>query len=146
MKGTIYNPFAPSKTFGNFADTFFNRSIADFLGSDFMINSPSVNVIENGDSYRIELAAPGLEKSDFKVNVEDGYLKISVEREQKDETTGNKYTRREFNYASFKRSFQLPDTVDTDSIGASYNDGILVIALPKKEEEKTEETRLIEIK
>ena len=146
MKLIKYNPFAPSKTFGSFVDDFFNRSITDILGADFTISSPSVNIVENGDFYRIEIAAPGLEKEDFEVNVEKGYLNISATKELKEEKEEGRYTRREFNYTSFKRSFELPETVEANSIEAEYENGILMIKLPKKEEVKAEEAKFIEIK
>jgi HSP20 family protein len=146
MKPTRYNPFAASKTFGNFADSFFNNSIADFFGSDFTLSSPSVNVIEDGNFYRIEVAAPGLEKGDFEVNIENGFLNISAEHKQEEEVKEGKYMRREFNYTSFKRSFELPDTVKADKVEAKYENGILKINLPKKAETKVENSRLIEIK
>ncbi len=146
MKLVKYNPFAPSKTFGSFVDDFFNRSITDVLGADFTMNSPSVNIVENGDFYRIEVAAPGLEKGDFEVNVDKGFLNISAKHEHKEEKKEGRYTRREFNYTSFNRSFELPDTVDANAIEAEYENGILMIKLPKKEEVKVEEAKFIEIK
>lgn len=147
MKPTRYYPFAPSKTFDNFVNDFFNRSIADFVGVDSMISAPSVNVIENGDYYRIEVAAPGLNKEDFEVSVDKNLLTISAQREQtKEEGEEGRYTRREFNYASFRRSFELPDIVESDHIEAGYENGILKIKLPKSAKAKVEEARYIEIK
>lgn len=134
-----------SKGLENFIDNFFNRNIGDFLGSDFAISHPSVNVVETEDNFRLELAAPGLEKEDFRVNIEKDYLKVSVEKKQESEVKEDKYTRREFNYTTFKRSFQLPDTVDTSEIGANYENGVLKITLPKKEEAKAPAARVIEI-
>jgi len=146
MKPIRYYPFAPSKTFGSFTDCFFNNSIADFFGSDFTLSSPSVNVIEDGDFYRIEVAAPGLEKGDFEVNVENGFLNISAEHKEKEEVKEGKYMRREFNYTSFKRSFELPDIVKADKIEATYKDGILKVKLPKKAEAKAPDAHLVKIK
>lgn len=146
MKPTRYYPFAPSKTFGNFVDDFFNRSIGDFFGSDFTISSPSVNVIEEEGVYRIEVAAPGLEKGDFEVNVDNGFLHISGEHKRKEEVKEEKYMRREFNYTSFKRSFELPETVKAEEIEAAYENGVLKIKLPKETKAKVETAKFIEIK
>jgi HSP20 family protein len=106
---------------------------------------PAVNVIEIEDAFKIELAAPGLKKEDFKVNVHENTLTISTEKkEEKTENVG-KYTRKEFNFSTFKRSFALPKNVDGEKIVAIYNDGVLGLELPKKEQEKPQEPRLIEI-
>jgi HSP20 family protein len=91
------------------------------------------------------LAAPGLKKEDFKVNVHENTLTISTEKkEEKTENVG-KYTRKEFNFSTFKRSFALPKNVDGEKIVAIYNDGVLGLELPKKEQSKPKEPRLIEI-
>jgi len=140
-----YNPFA-AKSVGNFFDDFFNRDISGFFGSDFSASNPSVNVVETENSYRVEVAAPGLEKEDFEVNVDNGFLTISARKEQKEETKGDRFMRREFNYSSFTRSFQLPDTVKAGDIAANYENGVLKVTLPKKEEAKIESARVIEIK
>ena len=106
---------------------------------------PAVNVIEIEDAFKIELAAPGLKKEDFKVNVHENTLTISTEKkEEKTENVG-KYTRKEFNFSTFKRSFALPKNVYGEKIVAIYNDGVLGLELPKKEQEKPQEPRLIEI-
>lgn len=143
-----YNPHRPvSKTFGNFFDDFFNRNLTDMFGSDFSTNVPSVNVVETEKAYKIELAAPGLEKGDFELKTERDFLTISAKREQKDEVNGGKYFRREFNYSSFSRSFQIPDSVDATAIDANYENGVLLINLPKKEEViESNTSRVIEIK
>lgn len=105
---------------------------------------PAVNVIENGDAFRIELAAPGLEKDDFNVHVDKDVLRIEVNKEFQTEE-GETYKRREFGFYEFKRSFQLPDTIDNQGIDASYNNGILLITLPKKEEARVQPARNIQI-
>ncbi|MCO6476348.1 MAG: Hsp20/alpha crystallin family protein [Phaeodactylibacter sp.] len=141
-----YNPFA-TKSVSNFFDEMFNRNITDFFGSDFSMSTPSVNVVEKDDSYRVEVAAPGLEKEDFEVSVDNGFLNISAKKEHKDEVKeGDKYMRREFNFSSFTRSFQLPETVKADDIAANYENGVLKITLPKKDEAKIEAAKVIEIK
>lgn len=105
---------------------------------------PAVNVIENGEGFRIELAAPGLEKQDFSVNVDKNVLRIEANKEFK-AVEGETYKRREFGFYEFKRSFQLPETIDTAGIEANYKDGLLLILLPKKEEAKEKPARSIEI-
>jgi len=130
-----------SPAFNDLFDDFFGgRSLSGLLSS----KAPAVNISEDQDSYHVELAAPGLKKEDFKLNVEDDVLSISVEKKEEKNKTEKGYTRREFNYTNFSRSFTLPDSVNTDGIKASYKDGVLEIDLPKKEEEKTK-TRVIEI-
>lgn len=141
-----YDSFAPARGFKNVFDDFFNRNLADYFGNEFTISTPSVNVVEKDDHYRIEVAAPGLDKQDFEVSVDKGYLNISAKRENQSETKDEKYTRREFNYASFQRSFQLSDHVNADNIVANYDKGVLSITLPKREEVKTSATRTIDIK
>jgi len=132
------------KPFGNLLDDFFSNSF-DFLGHDSAAQSPSVNIKENKDSFHLELAAPGLNKEDFKINIDKNLLKISVAKEEVKETEEQgKYTRREFNYQSFSRSFTLPETIDKKAIAAAYDSGVLTLSLPKKEEAK-EETREITI-
>ncbi len=131
-----FNPFAPAKSnINNLVDEFFNRSIGDIVGSDFVMTHPSVNIVETAENYKIELAAPGLEKSDFKISVENDHLMLSTEKENTtEEKEGEKITRREFNYNTFKRSFFLPDTIDKEAISAKYTEGILLVNVPKREE------------
>ncbi|MEO1653238.1 MAG: Hsp20/alpha crystallin family protein [Bacteroidota bacterium] len=123
-----YNP-----GFAKTLDRFFNDDLNTFVGRDFTHHVPAVNIKENDESFGIELAAPGLNKEDFKVNVENNVLTISAEK--KEEKT-DKYNRREFAYSSFKRAFRLPKLVDGEKIKAEYKDGVLNISLPKKEEAK----------
>ena len=108
--------------------------------------SPAVNIIEADNDFRIELAVPGLTRNDFNIEVEDDVLTISsVEKETQEEKLPN-YTRREFNFSSFKRSFQLPETIDQDQIQASHKEGVLSITLVKKEEEVQNAPKQIEVK
>ena len=94
---------------------------------------PSANIIENHKDFKIELAAPGLEKKDFKIEVDNGYLTISAEtKEEKDEKKEN-YRRKEFSYHAFTRSFLLPDNSITDKVDAKYEDGLLKLTIPKKD-------------
>jgi HSP20 family protein len=107
---------------------------------------PSVNVIENTDEYEVEMAAPGMDKGDFKVEVNQGILTISSEKkiENEDQNQGN-YTRREFSYQSFCRSFSLPNSVDSEKIYAKYENGLLKVVIPKREEAKPKPIRMIDI-
>ena len=94
---------------------------------------PSVNIIENLNEFQIELATPGLEKEDFKVDVNNGVLTISAEKEEEENEEDANYSRREFAYASFSRSFTLPENIVPDKVTAQYENGILKLSLPKKE-------------
>lgn len=129
--------------------------VDDFFGKDMLSNFfddyqtgiciPAVNIIEGSEDFRIEVAAPGLDKKDFKIDVKDNVLFISSEKRQEDEKKNEKIMRREFSYSSFSRSFSLPNTVDTDKIRASHKDGILNITIPKREEAKERPPRQISI-
>ena len=131
--------------FQDFFSTAINRSMADLLGTETSVTQPSVNIIETPDEFQMDVAAPGLEKSDFNISIENDKLTISAQKEMKKEETTDTFTRKEFNYSSFTRSFDLPDTIDTEQIKASYENGILKLSLPKKPEAKTQPQRNIEI-
>ena len=88
----------------SFINDFANRSVADVVGRDFTVNQPSVNIVEEADQHLIHLAAPGLTKEDFKIKIDKDHLIISSEKEQ---TEAGKFTRKEFNYSSFKKKFLL---------------------------------------
>lgn len=120
----------------------FDRVWEDFLRTDWLfagaagvesVSRPAVNIVEGDSDYRIELAAPGLVKSDFKISVNKDILSVSVEKELKTEGK-NKILRREFSFSNFQRSFRLPNTVQVSGIRAGYENGILTITLPKREE------------
>jgi HSP20 family protein len=100
------------------------------------MNIPAVNVAEHKDQYMVELAVPGMKKDDFKIDVDGNILTISSEKEETKEEKEKKFTRKEYNYSSFSRSFTLPDEVNMEKIDAKYENGILKIALPRKEEAK----------
>lgn len=123
----------------SFFEDFFNKPILDlFEGRPWTrtMNVPAVNITERKDGYLVSLAAPGLKKEDFKIDVEGNMLTISSEREEEKEEKEEKYTRQEYSYSSFERSFTLPDEVNKDKIDAHYQDGVLRLVLPKKEEAK----------
>lgn len=131
----------------------------DFFGGDWMnwagfnnsqtgTTLPAVNVSENNEAFKIEVAAPGMKKDDFKIDLDNNLLMISSEKEEKNEETdkeGN-YFRKEFSYQSFKRSFSLPmNVVNQEQISAKYSDGILHITIPKKEEAKPKPLKQIKV-
>jgi HSP20 family protein len=99
-------------------------------------NIPAVNIREEEKEFMIEVAAPGLKKSDFKITMEKNMLTIASEVEKTSEEKKENYSRKEFSYSSFSRSFRVSDDIQTDEIKANYEDGILHILLPKKEEAK----------
>ncbi|MBL0008515.1 MAG: Hsp20/alpha crystallin family protein [Saprospiraceae bacterium] len=149
MTYSKFNAAAPSTPLNKWIDTLFNTTLADAMGTDFTNSSPSVNIVEHDANYTMQLAAPGLQKSDFSINIENDYLVISAEKQTEKEETANegKFTRREFNYSSFKRSFQLDENINREGIAASYENGVLSITLPKKEENwKKPGSTTIEIK
>ena len=133
-------------TFPSITDELFRRDyLSNFFDSQTGISMPSVNIIEGKEDFRIEIAAPGLEKKDFKLDLNNNVLMISSEKEIKNEQNDEKYMRREFSYSSFQRSFALPNTVDAEKISASYKDGVLHLTIPKKEEAKEKPARTIKI-
>ncbi len=101
-----------------------------------VLKVPAVNVTDNKDNYTVSLAAPGLKKEDFRIDVEGNMLTISSEKEERKEEKDEKYTRKEYNYSSFSRSFNLPDEVNKEKIDALYQDGVLKLILPKNEESR----------
>ncbi len=119
--------------FTNFFDNFEKAHQGLTNGSDG--KAPSVNIIENDNSFVLEVAAPGVKKDEFKINLDNQVLTISREVEEAKEENTENYTRREFVYGNFSRSFTLPKSIKFDTITADYNEGILSISLPKKEEE-----------
>lgn len=142
--------FNQRNTVPSFVDRFFNGD--PFGMAEQMLNSPrfampAVNIRETDDSYEVELAAPGRKRDDFKVSLHEQVLTISsesrTEKEEKD--AQGKYTRREFGVERFERSFNLPDNVNDEKIKANYQDGVLYISIPKKEEAKKRHPRLIDI-
>lgn len=135
-------PFLPQAMLDHFWDNdLTDRSSANYSRTNTSL--PAVNIKETVDDFTIEVAAPGMKKDDFEINYDNGRLTISSERTE--EETDN-YNRREFSYQSFHRSFEIEDNViNNDKIKAKYNDGILYITLPKREEIKPKPARQIAI-
>jgi len=134
----------------NFFNDFFNRDWIDWTTRNFSDTNttlPSVNVLESDDSYEVDMAAPGFEKKDFRIELNHGVLTISSEKKVENETKkGQQFTRREYSYQSFNRSFALPDTAESDKISARYENGILKVVIPKKENAKAKTVKHIDIK
>lgn len=133
----------------SFFDDIFGRELFNWENNNFSTTSttlPSVNIKETKDTYEVEVAAPGLEKNDFKVTLDGNLLTISSEKENKQVSEQQNFTRREFSYQSFQRSFELPkNVVDEENISARYENGLLLLSIPKKEEAKQKPPRMIEI-
>ena len=131
-------------------DDFFNRDLFNWGNSNFSDTNtsiPAVNIKETAENYEVEVAAPGMTKKDFKVELDGNALTISSERShQKEEREDERYSRKEFSYQSFQRSFNLQkNVVDIDRIQAKYENGLLLLLIPKKEEAKQKPPRLIQI-
>lgn len=128
-----------------------NRFFDEFIHAaprktKFRNTLPAVNVQETADDFALEVAAPGLEKENFEVKVDDGILTITATLKEDAETKGKvTYTRREFRYANFTRRFTLPESADDAAISAAFTNGILKVVLPKKEEAKPQPARLVEV-
>lgn len=139
-----------SETFPSIFDDFFKPWNEWFNNNGFQgktRNMPAVNVVENQDGYQVSLAAPGLKKDDFQIDIEGNMVTIKSEKEESKEEKDKNYTRKEYSYFSFSRSFTLPDDVKQDKIDAKYEDGILKLHLPKKEEaRKVEVSKHIAVK
>lgn len=142
-----------SETVPSIFNDFFRpwESLFDFNGGSLLnsvnpINIPAVNIAEQKDSYVVSLAAPGMKKDDFKIDVDGSTLTISAESEETKEEKEERFTRKEFNYTSFTRSFTLPDWINKDKIDASYDNGLLKLTLPKTEEARKLSSRHINVK
>lgn len=134
------------------------KLVQDFFGAESPFNwdekfwlpekgveIPSTNVIENDKEFKLELSAPGFDKKDFKVEVVDGVLNISAEKEEDKEEKKENYRKKEFSYSSIRRSFSLPENVVDEKIDAKYDNGILNVILPKKVIESTKPKKAISV-
>ncbi len=122
--------------FSNLFDSFFENEFQNVNRKEFFKTPALVNVKDTEAAYIIDVAAPGFNKEEISIKVENNLLTIKAEQKSEEEVKEQKFTRKEFNFTSFNRSFTLPKTVDADKIGAAYQNGILSITLPKKEEAK----------
>lgn len=126
--------------------SFFSDAFEKIWADEDMSWMPAVNITERADDFKIDLAVPGMEKQDFKIEVEKGILHVSGERKEEVMNENDKSTRREFHYGAFKRTFTLPDSADSEKIEANYKDGILSLSIAKREDSKLKPTTLIEIR
>ncbi|WP_439130287.1 Hsp20/alpha crystallin family protein [Polaribacter sp.] len=149
MNGSLSNKNSNTNfpTWNNWLDDVFNKELPSVFTSNFNggVSIPKVNIKETADSYFVDMAVPGLKKSDFQIDLDNQVLSISNKDAEETEDKDIQFTRREFHYSSFKRTFTLPETIDEDKIKAVYNNGILSIQLPKKEEAKQKPARTIQI-
>jgi HSP20 family protein len=137
--------YAP--TISNFFDDFFTRDLFNWPSSSSTGTSiPKVNIYETDAEFHVEMAAPGMTKDDFKVELDNNMLTISSQKESENVLDDKKnYQRREYSFQSFVRSFHLPDSAEAEKINAKYADGILNLVIPKKEEAKRKPVKTIKI-
>ena len=133
--------------FPSWIDELFNNNFGTEFMSNFNtgITLPSVNIKDNADNFEVHMAVPGFDKKDFDINVDNHILTISAENKLENEVEEDNYTRREFGYSNFRRSFTLPETVNTEKISAVYKEGILNVVIPKLEEAKKKPMRSIKV-
>ena len=142
MLARINRSYVPAYWDDFFNDRFFNQ----LKSSNGNVNSPAVNIVEDDKGYSIEVAAPGIARKEFNIEIENDVLTISTEQKENKEENKQNFLRREFNFKSFKRSFELPESVNQEGIKATHEAGILTLTLPKKEEEVQKAPRQIEVK
>ncbi len=132
-----------------FFERFFDNDLFDWSNKNFSNTNttlPAVNIKENANEFEVSMAAPGFNKSDFKIELKHNLLTIVSEKEVENETKENEsFTRKEYSYQSFSRSFSLPHTADGEKIGAKYDNGILTVSIPKKEEAKPKAPKQISV-
>lgn len=138
-----------SSQYPSLFDRFFENDLFDWSNRNYSATNttlPSVNIKECSEDFEVEVAAPGFGKSDFKIELNHDLLTVSSEKKIENETKeGQQFTRKEFSYQSFSRSFTLPNTADSEKIEAKYENGILKVIIPKKEEAKPKPVRQIAI-
>jgi len=146
-KKSIDSNFSALPSLPSLFDDILGRS----FGTEFMSNFntgltlPAVNVKDTANEYIVEMAVPGLEKSNFDINIDNNVLSIAAESKTENNTESENYTRREFGYSSFKRTFAIPDSVNAEKITASYKEGILKVLLPKHDDAKKKPIKSIKI-
>jgi HSP20 family protein len=140
-------PVFKTRSLPGLFDEFFNGNLLpNYLEEGAWKSTPAVNIYETNEKFEIEIAAPGLEKEDFKIELKNDYLLVySEKKEKKEEKEKGKLVRSEFRYSSFHRSFALPKEIDIAAIKATHKNGVLTIELPKRLEQKDSSVRQIEI-
>jgi HSP20 family protein len=144
MEDKAMLPTISKRTFSPFLSSIFDEDFFPVLTSRTS-SMPAVNIKENEKNFILELAVPGMDKKDLKIDINEDVLTISSETKNEAEEEKDGYKRKEFSYSSFCRSFYIPENINREKIGASYKDGILNVELPKLEEEKNKITRQIRI-
>lgn len=132
------SPMMFNELFNDFFDNVLNSNVQHFT-------APAVNITETDDNFKLSLAAPGLAKEDFKISIDNDILSISAEKKEEKSSATEKFNRREFSFSSFKRSFSLPEHVDVEKVSAVYENGVMSLVLPKREEAKPKPAREIKI-
>jgi HSP20 family protein len=135
--------------FSNLWEDFLGKDINDLSNWKTGSSVPAVNIVEKSDKFLVHLAIPGMDRNDFKISIDNGVLSVSselVKEHEEVQDKESKYTRREFCYQSFKRSFTLPESVQADKIEAKYENGILEVVLPKHETARVKPVRQIPVK
>lgn len=125
--------------------SFFNDTLDRLWKDEPMHWMPAVNIKERAEDFKIDLAVPGMDKKDFKIEVDNGILTVSGERKEEKNEENEKLTRREFHYGSFKRTFTLPETADVEKIAANYKDGLLSLTVGKREDSRLKPKKQITI-
>ena len=140
-------PVFKTRSLPGLFDEFFNGNLLpNYIEEGAWKSTPAVNIYERNEKFEIEIAAPGLEKEDFKIDLKNDYLLVySEKKDKKEEKEKGKVVRSEFRYSSFQRSFALPKDIDATAINATHKHGVLIIELPKKVEQKDSQVRQIEI-
>jgi HSP20 family protein len=140
-------PVFKSRSLPGLFDEFFSGNLLpNYIEEGAWKSTPAVNIYETNERFEIEIAAPGLDKEDFKIDLKDEYLMVySEKKDKKEEKEKGKVVRTEFRYSSFQRSFAMPKNIDASAINATHKNGILKIELPKRVEQKDNNTRQIEI-
>ena len=135
-------------TWSGFFNDFFDKDLLDWSDKHFSNTNttlPAVNIKESENGFDVEMAVPGMKKEDFKINLDNNILCISSEKQVENQTNEGKYSKKEFSYQSFSRSFALPVSADERNIKAKYENGILMIEIPKREEAKPKPPKVIDI-
>ena len=140
-------PVFKTRSLPGLFDEFLNGNLLpNYIEEGAWKSTPAVNIYESDEKFEIEIAAPGLEKEDFKIDLKNDHLLVySEKKDQKEEKEKGKVVRSEFRYSSFQRSFALPKDIDATAINATHKNGVLIIELPKKVEQKDSSSRQIEI-
>lgn len=140
-----YRPTGVMNPFNELVSEFFGRDIGQLLGQDDARRAaPAVNIVEREHEFELRMSAPGFSKEELNLNMEDDTLTISAERKTEDLKENERFTRREFMHSTFARSFRLPQTVKAEAISAEYENGLLLVRIPKAEAAKPK-SRVISI-